>query len=78
MYINQCTVTDIFSRSTFDNLNYNWYSGYSAQGDGLTWANHVLSGYGNSNISAMGYWWGAANNTGMYLHHWCIKSSCLS
>jgi len=48
--------------STFDGLNYNWYAS-GAQGEGLTWANHVQSGYGASNISAMFYWWGAANNT---------------
>lgn len=31
--------------STFDGLNYAWYN-YGGQSEGLTWANHVLSGYG--------------------------------
>lgn len=48
--------------STFDATNYEWYSS-SSQSEGLTWANHIQSGFAVSNMNAFLYWWGAAETT---------------
>lgn len=51
--------------STFDDLNYNWYTPGSSQSDGITWANNIHNGFAISNVTGFLYWWGAAekNNT---------------
>ena len=49
--------------STFDPINYNWYSSEGFQSDGLTWANHIQQAFGVSNVTGFLYWWGAANTT---------------
>ncbi|KAK3051737.1 hypothetical protein LTR09_007037 [Extremus antarcticus] len=46
--------------STFDPLNYNWYTAGGAQSDGLTWANNIRNSFGTSNVTGFLYWWGAA------------------
>ena len=48
--------------STFDNLNFNWYSSGS-QSEGLSWANNIQHTFAVSNVTGFIYWWGAANNT---------------
>lgn len=48
--------------STFDSFNEAWYA-TGSQSEGLTWANHIQSAFGTSNVSAFLYWWGAANDT---------------
>lgn len=51
--------------STFDNLNFNWYTAGGSQSDGITWANNIRNTFVNSNVTGFLYWWGAAekNNT---------------
>lgn len=48
--------------STFDAINYNWYS-TGLQSDGLTWANNIQQAFSYSNVNGFLYWWGAANAT---------------
>ncbi|KAK5130480.1 hypothetical protein LTR08_002002 [Meristemomyces frigidus] len=49
--------------STFDPINYDWYTSEGFQSDGLTWANHIQQAFAVSNVTGFLYWWGAANTT---------------
>ncbi|KAK5700055.1 hypothetical protein LTR97_006190 [Elasticomyces elasticus] len=50
--------------STFDPINYAWYSGGDRfQSDGITWANNIHNLFAVSNANGHLYWWGAANTT---------------
>ncbi|KAK5166932.1 uncharacterized protein LTR77_007661 [Saxophila tyrrhenica] len=51
--------------STFDDLNYKWFTSEGFQSDGLTWANNIHNLFAVSNVTGHLYWWGAAekNNT---------------
>ncbi|KAK6432017.1 hypothetical protein LTR95_011814 [Oleoguttula sp. CCFEE 5521] len=49
--------------SSFDPINYKWYTKENYQSDGLTWANYVQQGFSRSNMNGFLYWWGAANTT---------------
>jgi len=51
--------------ATYDPTNYAWASSAAptSQSDGITWAQHLMMGFGTSNTSAFFYWWGAANTT---------------
>lgn len=51
--------------STFDPLNYNWYTPGGSQSDGISWANNIRNSFANANVTGFVYWWGAAekNNT---------------
>lgn len=48
--------------STFDAINYGWNTGATSS-RGLTWANRIMNGFANANVTVFGYWWGAANTT---------------
>ena len=52
--------TDPFRWSTFDELNFNWYTPGGSQSDGITWANHISNTFKVSNVTGFLYWWGAA------------------
>ena len=49
--------------STFDNINYNWYTNGGSQSDGIAWANRIQKLFTISNANGHLYWWGAANTT---------------
>lgn len=46
--------------STFDDLNYNWYTPGGSESDGITWANNIENAFRDSNVTGWLYWWGAA------------------
>jgi O-glycosyl hydrolase len=49
--------------STFDDINYNWYTPGGSESDGITWANNIRNTFVNSNVNGFLYWWGAAEKT---------------
>jgi O-glycosyl hydrolase len=48
--------------STFDTVNYNWYTPGGSESDGITWANNIHNSFADSNVNGFLYWWG------MYTH----------
>ena len=46
--------------STFDDLNYNWYTPGGSESDGITWANNIENTFRDGNVTGFLYWWGAA------------------
>ena len=49
--------------STFDDLNYRWYTPGGSESDGITWANNIRNTFADSNVNGFLYWWGAAEKT---------------
>ena len=49
--------------STFDDLNYRWYTPGGSERDGITWANNIRNTFADSNVNGFLYWWGAAEKT---------------
>jgi O-glycosyl hydrolase len=46
--------------STFDELNYNWYTAGGSESDGITWANNILNSFTLGGVNGFLYWWGSA------------------
>jgi O-glycosyl hydrolase len=49
--------------STFDTVNFNWYTPGGSQSDGITWANNIRNSFAIANVNGFLYWWGAAEKT---------------
>lgn len=49
--------------STFDDINYNWYTPGGSESDGITWANNIRNSFADSNVNGFLYWWGVAEKT---------------
>ncbi|GAB7361568.1 hypothetical protein MBLNU230_g1620t1 [Neophaeotheca triangularis] len=49
--------------STFDDINYNWYTPGGNISDGITWANNIRNTFADANVNAFLFWWGAAEKT---------------